>query len=189
MIITTPRLRSVLRLFAAAATSAFLACAPTKPAPKAVDSTAQANAQLRAVHDSVAAMLTDFADKMSNGDLAGAGLLYSNDSSFYWIENGSLRFQNTAEMRKSLLTLKNIPQIKMTLYETAHRCPVANYRVRPHGIFPRAAIRSGPRRYVRWIHDNSGRARCRRLAHAERTHKFTAAKAGDVVCARTSTRH
>ncbi|MEO7363817.1 MAG: hypothetical protein ABI120_26025 [Gemmatimonadaceae bacterium] len=118
MIITLPNRRPVVRVFAAAAIAAVLACAPSKSATKAVDSAAASAAQVRAVHDSVSAMLTDFVDKMSNGGLEGAGMLYSSDTSFYWIESGSLRFQNTAELRKSLLTLKSIPQIKMTLYET-----------------------------------------------------------------------
>ena len=107
-----------MQLVSAATIVALVACAPSKPAPKPADSAQAQSAQFRAVHDSIQAMLTDFAAKMSNGDLEGAGMLYSNDTSFYWLESGALRFQNTAEIRKALLSLKNIPQIKMTLYGT-----------------------------------------------------------------------
>lgn len=116
----------ILRRTAAVTATALIcatafACAPAKPdttSAKSSDSASSVVARTNAIRDSVQALLTEFTDKMSNGDLKGAGELYSNDSSFYWIENGSLRFQKVSELRESLLTLKSIPQIKLTYYET-----------------------------------------------------------------------
>lgn len=64
------------------------------------------------------ALLTEFTEKMNSGDLEGAGALYSNDSTFSWIENGALRYRSAKDVREALLTLKNIPRIKLVYLET-----------------------------------------------------------------------
>lgn len=103
---------SVLSLAIAAA------CSQGSAPAKAADSASTQAADARAVRDSVQALLTQFTERMNSGDLEGAGKLYSDDSSFFWIENGSYRYRKAADIRASLLTLKNVPQIKMSLYET-----------------------------------------------------------------------
>lgn len=108
---TLPLIVAVSSLFVATA------CAPAK-APAAADSVRAQSAESRAVRDSVQSLLTQFTDRMNEGDLEGAGKLYSDDSSFFWIENGAYRYQKVSDIRASLLTLKNVPQIKMSLYET-----------------------------------------------------------------------
>lgn len=75
-------------------------------------------ARSAAIHDSVAALLSDFTGKMNAKDMEGVGKLYSNDSSFYWVEGGLLQYRSVDEVRESLLTLRSIPEIKLEYYET-----------------------------------------------------------------------
>ena len=64
------------------------------------------------------ALLASITAKMGAGDLAGAGALYSDDSLFSWIENGSFVYRNARDLREGLLTLKNIPHIELKYFET-----------------------------------------------------------------------
>lgn len=100
--------------------AALSACTAPKSAATRDDSSNSAATATRnlAVRDSVEALLKEFTTKMNSGDLDGAGNLYSDDSSFYWIEGGSLLYRSAAEVRRSLQSLKNIPEIEMTYYET-----------------------------------------------------------------------
>jgi ketosteroid isomerase-like protein len=97
---------------------ALAACNSAKPALPHGDSSSVALAQANAERDSVRAMLKEFTGKMNSGDLDGAGRLYSDNSLFSWIENGSFPYHSANEVRASLQTLRNIPQIKLVYYET-----------------------------------------------------------------------
>ena len=87
------------------------------PTKIAVADTARSTA-LAETRDSVKALLHEFTERMNAGDLEGVGKLYSNDSSFSWIENGSLTYRNVKDVRDALLTLKSVPGIKLVYYET-----------------------------------------------------------------------
>jgi hypothetical protein len=108
-----------------AALTVAAACNGTSGTPSAPGRRGDANTGSAAsatrdslVRDSVKALLHLFTDRMNAGDLAGAGALYSDDSTFSWVENGALRYPNAKSVRESLLTLKNIPKITLVYYET-----------------------------------------------------------------------
>jgi ketosteroid isomerase-like protein len=105
-------------VLAVAVVCAVAACATPKAPSPPVDSGVESAAHVAAERDSVQAMLNDFTAKMNAGDLEGAGKLYSNDSLFSWIENGSFVYRNASDVRASLMTLKNIPRIQLKYYET-----------------------------------------------------------------------
>lgn len=94
------------------------ACAAEKPVQPIPDTPTLSAAGEAAIRDSVKAVLNDFTSKLSKKDFVGAGNLYSDDSSFSWIENGALGFQSAKAVRASLKTLSNIPEIKLSYYET-----------------------------------------------------------------------
>ncbi|MEP6765885.1 MAG: nuclear transport factor 2 family protein [Gemmatimonadaceae bacterium] len=94
------------------------ACTTEKPVKQVSDRQSLSAAGEAAIRDSVKAVLGEFTSKMSKKDFDGAGRLYSDDSSFSWVENGSLGFQNAKDVRASLKTLSNIPEIKLSYYET-----------------------------------------------------------------------
>ncbi|MEP6834935.1 MAG: nuclear transport factor 2 family protein [Gemmatimonas sp.] len=96
--------------------AATTACAPAKPAP--ADSAHLTAARTTAVRDSVKVLLAEFLEKMNKGDMDGVGKLYSDDSSFFWIEGAAVRFQSAKDVRAGLMTLKGIPEISMKFYET-----------------------------------------------------------------------
>ena len=94
------------------------ACGTSSPPKSGTDSTTLSAAGSAAVRDSVKAVLKDFTNRMSTKDFDGAGKLYSDDSSFSWIENGSLSFRSAKDVRSSLQSLRSIPEIKLAYYET-----------------------------------------------------------------------
>ena len=94
------------------------ACTTEKPIKTIPDTQTLSAAGEAAIRDSVKAVLNDFTSKMNKKDFAGAGSLYSDDSSFSWIENGALAFQSAKDVRASLKTLSNIAEIKLSYYET-----------------------------------------------------------------------
>ena len=115
----------------AVALSAAAACSGSTGTPATAGSTTTGNATATRdnlvrdslvrnslVRDSVKALLHQFTERMNAGDLEGAGALYSDDSTFSWVENGALRYPNTKALRASLLTLKSIPKITLVYYET-----------------------------------------------------------------------
>lgn len=71
-----------------------------------------------AIRDSIATLLSDFTAKMNVKDMEGVGKLYSNDSSFYWVEGGLLQYRHADDVREALLTLRSIPEIKLAYFET-----------------------------------------------------------------------
>lgn len=75
-------------------------------------------ARSAAIRDSIATMLNEFTGKMNAKDMEGVGKLYSDDSSFYWVEGGLLQYRRAADVREALLTLRSIPEIKLVYYET-----------------------------------------------------------------------
>lgn len=103
--------------------AAVAACTTAGP-PKSADSTtASAGSSAlsprdRAIRDSVQAMLDDFTAKMNAKDFSGVGEHYSNYSSFYWVEGGSLRYRSAEEVRTGLKSLESIPEIELKYYET-----------------------------------------------------------------------
>ena len=109
-------LRSTATAVVALAT--LTACSTPKSSATPGEIMTETPAHISAERDSVQAMLKEFTDKMNAGDLVGAGKLYSDDSLFGWIENGSFAYRNAADVRASLLTLKNIPRIDLKYYET-----------------------------------------------------------------------
>ncbi len=99
------------------AVGALFTAACSAPRPDATAAVAIHTRNL-AVRDTIEALLKDFTTKMNTGDIDGVGEFYSGDSSFYWIENGSLRYRSANEVRESLQSLRNIPEIELTYYET-----------------------------------------------------------------------
>lgn len=102
--------------------AALLAPACAAPGPdtaRADSATISADsARKLAIRDTIEAMLKDFTARMNSGDMDGVGEYYSNDTSFYWIEGGSLRYRTAKAVREGLQSLKNIPEIELTYYET-----------------------------------------------------------------------
>ena len=108
--------RRLAPLFALAAT--FSACAPVKPAATATDSAGLSAARTTAVRDSVKTLLAEFTEKMNKSDMDGVAKLYSNDSTFFWIEGAGVRYQSAKDVRDALQSLKNVPEIELKFYET-----------------------------------------------------------------------
>ncbi|MBC8089489.1 MAG: nuclear transport factor 2 family protein [Phycisphaerae bacterium] len=101
------------------AATAMIACTPpSRPVP--ADSTTDTALSTRnlAIRDTIEALLKGFTTKMNSGDIDGLGEFYSDDSSFYWIEGGSLQYRSAQEVRESLQSLKTIPKIELSYYET-----------------------------------------------------------------------
>ena len=94
------------------------ACAPAKPAATASDSAQLTTARTTAVRDSVKALLAEFTDNMNRSDMDGVAKLYSNDSTFFWIEGAGVRYQSVKDVRDALQSLKNVPEIELKFYET-----------------------------------------------------------------------
>lgn len=111
------------RIALISALAAFAACT-TAGAPKSADSanasagTSAISPRDRAIRDSVKIMLDGFTAKMNTKDFAGVGEYYSNDSSFFWVEGGSLRYRSADEVRAGLKSLESIPEIELKYYET-----------------------------------------------------------------------
>lgn len=98
--------------------AALTACAPTKPAAIATDSAHLTAVSRAAVRDSVKALLAEFTENMNKSDMDGVAKLYSNDSTFFWIEGAGVRYQSTKDVRDALQSLKNVPEIELKFYET-----------------------------------------------------------------------
>jgi ketosteroid isomerase-like protein len=102
--------------------AALVAAACASPAKDAAHTDSAAisrdSAQKLAIRDTIEAMLKDFTAKMNSGDMDGVGEYYSDDTSFYWIEGGSLRYRTAKAVREGLQSLKSIPEIELTYYET-----------------------------------------------------------------------
>lgn len=111
--------RSISCMFAAVAVLAA-ACTPPGPDAARSDSSRISADSVRnlAIRDTIEAMLKDFTSKMNSGDMEGVGKYYSNDPSFYWAEGGSLRYRSAKAVREGLETLRSIPEIELTYYET-----------------------------------------------------------------------
>lgn len=110
---TNPR-----RTFALTALIAALSgCAPAKP-PVSADTTQLVATRTNAVRDSVKALLSAFTEHMNNKDMDGVAKLYSNDSTFFWIEGAGVRYQSANDVRDALQSLKNVPEIELKFYET-----------------------------------------------------------------------
>lgn len=107
-----------LRMFAGALAVAVAACAPASKPAAAADSAQQTSASTAAIRDSVKALLAEFSEHMNKSDMDGVANLYSTDTSFFWIEGAGVRFQSAKDLRESLQSLKNIPEIELKLYET-----------------------------------------------------------------------
>lgn len=98
-----------------------LACnAPARTS--ATDSTrasgAWSAAARTAASDSVRALLADFLTKMNAADYDALGRLYSDDSTFSWVENGALRYPRARDVRESLKSLRTIPKIEVKYFAT-----------------------------------------------------------------------
>ncbi len=115
MTISRPTISCLTVLIATAA--ALAACAPAKPTA-CTDSVQLTPARTTAVRDSVKALLAEFTERMNKSDMKGVANLYSTDSTFFWIEGASVRYQSVKDLRDALQTLKNVPQIELKFYET-----------------------------------------------------------------------
>ncbi|MEO7359489.1 MAG: nuclear transport factor 2 family protein [Gemmatimonadaceae bacterium] len=95
----------------------FAACAPAKPAASS-DSAQLTAARTTAVRDSVKELLAEFTERMNKSDMDGVAKLYSNDSTFFWIEGAGVRYESVKDVRDGLQSLKNVPEIELKFYET-----------------------------------------------------------------------
>jgi ketosteroid isomerase-like protein len=90
------------------------ACKATPPVP--ADS-AQV-VQYSAVRDSVQSLLNEFTARMNAKEMEALGALYSNDSTFFWIEAAGLRYRSVKDIREGLQSLTRISEIEFKFYET-----------------------------------------------------------------------